>query len=207
MRPALLILLLLWLLGGSVGAQDDAWSIVERFRGNLEAAGPFSARFVQHFVPEGFSTPETEAGRMALSLPECLRWDYDDPFPKSFILCGDVFHYWNPGDTEGHREEIEARDQPGLDILLLDIAELRSRYSIVASEKSAQQVEIVLRPLASNELASEATLVLDASLNRLLGLQYLDLDGNRTSFEISDYRSGLEVGTFNPPEEVIWLED
>ena len=170
--PALLALLLLCSQGGSVGAQADAWSFVERFRGNLEAAGPFSARFVQHFLPEGFSTPETESGRMFLSLPECLRWDYDDPFPKSFILCGDVFHYWHPGDSEGHREEIEARDQPGLDILLLDMAELRSRYSIVESEKSAEQVEIVLRPLASNEFASEATLVLDASLNRLLVSRY-----------------------------------
>jgi len=204
--PALLALLLLCSHGGTVGAQDDPWSLVERFRGNLEAAGPFSARFVQRFVPEGFSTSETEAGRMALSLPDCLRWDYDDPFPKSFILCGDVFHYWHPGDREGHREEIEARDQPGLDILLLDIAELRSRYSIVESERSAEQVKIVLRPNSANEFASEATLILDASLNRLLGLQYLDLDGNRTSFEIFDYRAGLEAGTFNLPEEVRWLD-
>lgn len=143
---------------------------------------------------------------MALSLPDCLRWDYDDPFPKSFILCGDVFHYWHPGDREGHREEIEARDQPGLDILLLDIAELRSRYSIVESERSAEQVKVVLRPRAANEFASEATLILDASLNRLLGLQYLDLDGNRTSFEIFDYHAGLEAGTFNLPEEVRWLD-
>ena len=185
---------------------EDPWSLVERFRQNLTAESPFRARFEQSYRPEGFSSAEIESGDMVLSLPECLRWDYDDPFPKSFILCGDVFHYWNPGEADGHREEIEAREQPGLDLLLLEVSELRARYSIDRQSRDGEGVAIVLRPRQANEFVAEATLRLDASLSRLLELRYLDPQGNSTSFKISDYRPGLEPGTFNPPEDVIWVE-
>lgn len=196
----------------AVGAEDP-WALVERFRSNLVAESPFRARFTQSYRPEGFSSAEIESGEMMLSLPECLRWDYDDPFPKSFILCGDVFHYWNPGETEGHRDEIEAREQPGLDLLLLDVAELRARYSIDRESYSVDResgleegVAIVLRPLEANEFVAEATLRLDASLSRLLELRYVDPQGNTTSFTITDYRPGIEPGTFNPPENMVWVE-
>jgi len=186
---------------------EDAWLILERFRESLELQSPFSAHFLQSFTPEGFSSAETEGGTMSMSLPECLRWDYDEPFPKSFILCGDVFHYWNPGDPKGHREEIEAREQPGLDLLLLGTADLRERYSIAASVRLAESIEIVLLPLEENEYASSATLLLDSDGERLLELRYVDPDGNRTTFAISDYRAGLDSGTFNPPLDVIFEED
>ncbi len=144
------------LLGTTPLEAEDAWTVIERFRSQLEVRSPFSARFDQTYLPDGFSTGETEGGRFSLSLPECLRWDYDDPYPKSFILCGDVFHYWNADEPQGHREEIDALSQPGLD---------------------------------------------------LVELSYVDEVGNRTTFRISDYRGGLEHGTFNPPEDVEWVEN
>ena len=144
---------------------------------------------------------------MTLALPECLRWDYDDPFPKSFILCGDVFHYWNADEPEGHREKINALGQPGLDLLLLDFSELRQRYLAEPVVEGEGSLEIVLKPVEPNELAVEATLVLESSGLDLIELSYVDEVGNRTTFRISDYRGGLEHGTFNPPEDVQWVEN
>ncbi len=186
---------------------EDAWTVIERFRSHLEDRSPFSAKFDQTYLPEGFSTGETESGRFSLSLPECLRWDYDDPFPKSFILCGDVFHYWNADERDGHSEEIDALSQPGLDLLLLDFSELRQRYLAESVVEREGSLEIVLKPVEPNELAVEATLVLESPELDLIELSYVDEVGNRTTFRISDYREGLEHGTFNPPEDVEWVEN
>ena len=186
---------------------DDAtWQSIETFRKNLAKRSPFTASFVQTYLPEGFSTGEKEAGRMFLHLPDCLRWDYGEPYPKSFILCGDVIHYWNGGETEGHVEQIEAKREPGLDLLLVGVDELKRRYS-ATSKKSAQGVAITLRPTEKSEFVTEATLEVDAKLDRLLALRYVDPEGNRTEFLLSDYQAGVKTGTFNPPKGMKWLDE
>jgi outer membrane lipoprotein carrier protein len=212
-RIALLLVLALLAAPGSRAAaadppkgDDSAWQSIETFRQNLAKRSPFSAKFVQTYLPEGFSSGEQESGRMALHLPDCLRWDYDEPYPKSFILCGNVIHYWNGGDTEGHVEEIEAEREPGLDLLLVPVAELQRRYT-ASSKRTAQGVAVTLRPSAANEFVAEATLEIDAKLDRLLALRYLDPEGNKTEFAISDYQSGTKTGTFNPPRDIKWLDE
>jgi hypothetical protein len=185
---------------------DPAWQSIETFRQNLAKRSPFNASFVQTYLPEGFSTGEKESGRMALSLPECLRWDYGEPYPKSFILCGNVIHYWNEGETEGHVEEIEARREPGLDLLLVPVEELRRRYT-ATSRRTAQGVAVTLKPTEPNEFVTEATLEIDAKLDRLRVLRYVDPEGNRTDFAIDDYREGVASGTFNPPTGIKWLDE
>ena len=72
--------------------------------------------------------------------------------------------------------------------------------------RSSHSIEIVLRPMVPNEFAVQASLVLASELFDLLELSYLDDADNRTVFSITDYSSGLEHGTFNPPEDVAWVE-
>jgi outer membrane lipoprotein-sorting protein len=193
-------------IGSPAGAEDSPWQSIETFRKNLARRSPFTAAFVQTYLPEGFSTGEKETGRMALHLPECLRWDYGEPYPKSFILCGDVIHYWNGGEKEGHIEEIEAKREPGLDLLLVPVEELQRRYSATA-KRTAQGMTLTLRPTEPNEFVTEATLEIDAKLDRLRVLRYVDPEGNRTEFAISDYQAGIKNGTFNPPRDIKWLDE
>jgi len=184
----------------------EPWRAIETFRGNLERMSPFTAKFVQTYLPEGFSTGEQESGRMALHLPTCLRWDYGEPYPKSFILCGDVIHYWNPGESEGQVDEIEADREPGLDLLLVGVDELQRRYTATL-ERSSTAVTIMLRPTTLNDFVAEATLEISLDLAELRALRYRDPEGNRTEFRISDYQSGVTAGTFNYPKDIEWLDD
>jgi len=72
----------------AVGAAEiDPWSVLSGVRESLVAAGPTGAEFSQVYVPAGFTSGEKEAGKLALALPDCLRWDYVAPYPKSFLLC------------------------------------------------------------------------------------------------------------------------
>jgi hypothetical protein len=48
---------------------------------------------------------------------------------------------------------------------------------------------------------------MDAKLDRLMVLRYVDPEGNRTEFRISDYEKGVTTGTFNPPKDVTWLDE
>jgi hypothetical protein len=66
---------------------------------------------------------------------------------------------------------------------------------------------VTLRPTTANEFVTEATLEIDSKLDRLRALRYVDPEGNRTEFAISDYQAGVESGTFNPPKDIKWLDE
>ena len=96
------------LFAGSSAAQDeiDAWARLEALRDRLEGED-VRADFVQTFLPAGFSAGDEESGILYLAIPECLRWDYQQPYPKTYLVCGQEAFTWNEGETQGRRFLLE----------------------------------------------------------------------------------------------------
>lgn len=187
-----------------VAAQEtDPWALLQKVRQSLVDAGPTGASFTQTYVPAGFSSGEQESGRLALALPDCLRWDYREPYPKSFLLCGGVAHSWNPDDKAGRRYRIDRRNEPGLDLLLLGVDALKSRYKATARTVDGK-VEISLDPKTKVAELADATLVVDPASLRLVRVAYHDQEKNLTRFEIKDYRDLPQEGQFSPPRTIRW---
>src|SRR5947208_2649286 len=135
-RPHLLLAALALAALPAFAQEADPWTTLKNVRLSLVEAGPTGADFTQTFTAAGFSSGDKESGHLALSLPDCMRWDYTNPFPKSFLLCGGTVHAWNEGDPTGHRYRVDRKNEPGLDLLLLGVDELKSRY-----QASAKPVE------------------------------------------------------------------
>ncbi len=192
----------------------SAWTLIESVRAGLAADGRLQADFTQTYTPAGFTTGESDHGRLALELPDCLRWDYTGEEKKSFLLCGRDAYNWSEGEIEGRHQRIESRDEPGLDLLLLPLDHLRQRYDATVTNRPEGAV-IALTP---RERAGEkkspgqrsplaAELVLDASGKRLVSLSYTDREGNRTRFAIDGYRVLQDASLFLPPAALRWRED
>jgi len=206
---------------GGKGAAVSPWEVLDGARESLAAAGAEQADFVQTYLPAGFSSGEEEGGRVALRLPDCLRWDYDEPFPKSFLLCGDRVWSWNPKDKRGQTGAVDRESQPGLDLLLLPVEQLNERYRATAavgggddgngqSGASKGRVTVHLEPLADLPESpvtvdlTEATLVVDTATERLVELSYKDREGNRTRFVLSHYRPLEDQTLFKAPQGITW---
>ncbi|MEO6191416.1 MAG: outer membrane lipoprotein carrier protein LolA [Thermoanaerobaculia bacterium] len=207
-RPSFLLLAALALLPLGAAAQDaDPWMTLKNVRQSLVDAGPTGANFVQTFTAAGFSSGDQESGRLALSLPDCMRWDYTTPFPKSFLLCGGTVHAWNEGDQTGHRYRVDRKKEPGLDLLLLGVDELKSRYQATARAVADSKVEIALTPKKKDiaEL-TDATLTVDPASRRVVAVAYHDREGNLTRFEITGYQDLARQGSFSPPGNLRWVD-
>lgn len=212
-RPALLSVLA-WgsalavsFLGVSPVAAEDPWEALEAVRRDLGDAGPTQAEFRQTYLPAGFSSGESESGRMALDLPRCLRWDYREPYAKSYLLCDNTAWAWAEGDPAGQRQELEPRREPGLDLLLLGTEDLRQRYRADArteGEGADARLRLELEPLVPSAQLRRAVLVIDTGSRRLRRLETEDAEGNRTAFDIDAYAPLEEGVSFTPPEELEW---
>jgi outer membrane lipoprotein-sorting protein len=185
---------------------SDPWSWLARVRRSLVEAGPTSATFLQTYVPAGFTSGEKENGSLALHLPDCLRWDYQDPYPKGFLLCGDMVHAWNPEDHTGRRYRIDRKNEPGLDLLLLGVDDLKARYSAVTRSVANGQVEIALSPKGKAGGLTDASLAIDPATLRVVEVSYHDREGNLTRFQIGSYRQLSQPGHFSPPSDIKWEE-
>lgn len=206
MRKSIFFLCLLSLVPLTAAAQNDPWAMLAGVRQSLVEAGPTEASFTQTYIPAGFSSGEKETGRMSLSLPDCLRWDYQDPYPKSFLLCGGVAHAWNPEDKSGRRYRIDRRNEPGLDLLLLGVDDLKTRYQATMKSVESGWIEVKLSPKEKMAELADAALTVDPAKRRLVAVSYHDREGNLTRFEIKDYRDLSRRGHFSPPTGIRWEE-
>src|SRR4029077_19264540 len=152
--------LLLALTAAGVCAQEaaDPWATLQGVRKSLVEAGPTGAAFVQTYVPAGFNSGDQESGTLALALPDCLRWDYLKPYPKSFLLCGGVAHSWNPEDKTGRRYQVDRKNEPGLDLLLLGVEDLKRRYTATTRPADGGRIQITLSPRQKVEELADAIL-------------------------------------------------
>lgn len=190
----------------AAAAASDPWSWLTRVRRRLVDAGPTAASFSQIYVPAGFTAGEKESGSLSLHLPDCLRWDYQDPYPKGFLLCGELVHAWNPEDHTGRRYHVDRKNEPGLDLLLLGVDDLEARYNAVIRSLPNGRLEIALSPKGKSGELSDAALTIDPATLHLVEVSYHDREGNLTRFQLGDYRPLSRPGQFSPPADVRWEE-
>lgn len=203
---ACLSLALLALGGVADAGADEPWGLLERVRDELTRS-PRQADFVQSYIPAGFSSGEQEEGRIFIALPDCVRWDYQSPYAKSFLLCEETVWTWNEGETSGRRQQLVADEQQGLDLLRLSVEALRGRYRASLETSVGGELEVLLSSLTPNDALRDASFLIDADSNLLIGLSYHDLEGNLTRFEISGYGPLGEGTVFAPPAEIEWLAE
>ncbi|MDQ1349060.1 MAG: outer rane lipoprotein carrier protein [Acidobacteriota bacterium] len=192
--------------GSAKTVQIDPWQALTELRLHLAASGALVAAFRQSFVPAGFATGDEETGRVALALPDCLRWDYAEPYPKSYLLCGSRLHTWVTGEPQGERLHVEAREEAGLDLLLLPVELLKARYSAVARQAGAGAITVDLQPFAADSRIAHAELLFDPAAQRPTALAYRDRDGNLSTFRFGTFDLLDDDTLFTPPSNLIWKE-
>jgi len=209
-RALVLSALLLWqgLASPAATAQEtsqtEAWAALASTRQAMKGAA-FEARFVQTFVPAGFSQGERESGTISLQLPTCLRWDYETPYARSYLICGQTLHTWNPGEASGRVHSLGSGDESGLDLLRQDIDKLKLRYLARIEHSQGSLATILLVPMTPDAQLARATFTVDTGLGRFTRLSYVDRDGNLSTFEISGYRPLMQGEAFEPPAELEWI--
>lgn len=210
-QRALLLLVLPLVVGlalpSAAPADESPWQLLGELRTALEEAGPITAQFEQTYVPAGFSSGDTERGHLSLWLPRCLRWNYEEPQPKSFLLCDDQVWQWTELEDGGRRYTIDPTEEVGLDLLLVEVDRLRERYVAESTRRDdgTYTIALALPPAAESKFSAE--IHFDPVSRRVVGLETLDEEGNRTRFALSDYQPLSHTALFQPPGDREWTED
>ena len=205
-RAILTVLAAAWLVPATASAVSP-WELLEKLREDLQRSGPVTGKFEQTYIPAGFQEGDKESGFLSIWLPDCLRWNYEQPQAKSFLLCGDEVHFWSEGEAGGRHYRIEPEEEPGLDLLLVEVSKLKERYVAGNEKLSDGTYEITLALPPDVERPFSASIRLEPVSMRVVGMEYTDEEGNLTRFEISDYQQLRHTALFKPPQDIEWTEE
>lgn len=70
---------------------------VQRF---YEKTSDYSADFQQVYRYQGSARRQVSSGTMQVKKPGLMRWDYDKPYPKHFVLDGKALYLYDPEDKQ-----------------------------------------------------------------------------------------------------------
>lgn len=207
-RGMLVLALFAAILAAPAQAQEGSpWELLETLRNGLQEAGPMTAEFVQTYVPAGFKSGDEERGHLSIWLPDCLRWSYTEPAIKHFLVCQREVYFWNEDEPGGRRSKIRPEEEPGLDLLLVQVPTLRERYIAQSEKLEDGGYRITLAVPSEKDGRFSAEIRLDPSWKRVLELEYTDDEGNLTRFQLSNYQALRHTALFRPPEGIEWTEE
>lgn len=163
------------------------------------------AAFTQRFTPKGFKTSQVESGTVTFGTLPMMRWTYSRPEEKVFVFDGRQSWFYVPADKQVTISAIDEQRKSELPFLLLGDAEARDRHFIVRETSSRGMITIVLQPRSASALIRTATLAISQGTHLIQRLEYTDREGNRTTFDFTDYRkraAGADAFRFTPPPGV-----
>ncbi len=82
-------------------AQDSSEALIQRVDEHYNRLASLRARYTEHYA--GMGLDRTESGTLLLKKPGRMRWNYDQPAGKVFILDGKFAWFYTPGDPQVQR--------------------------------------------------------------------------------------------------------
>ena len=100
MLKRILILAVVLAASGITVAQDTD-ALLNRVDQHYNRLTSLRARYTEHYA--GMGLDRTESGTLLLKKPGRMRWSYDQPEGKLFVLDGKFAWFYNPGDAQVQR--------------------------------------------------------------------------------------------------------
>ncbi len=181
-----------------------AASLARKVDAHYNHLSSLEARYTERYT--GMGQDRTETGTLTLRKPGRMRWAYDSPHGKLFLLDGKSAVFYTPGDPQAQRLPAKQLDdlRSPLRFLLghtelakeldhLTITTVQNGYTLSGTPKGKQQR---LRSLA---LTVDATGAIHA-------MRLEEVDGAATTFIFTDMRENIPTReadfTFTPPPGV-----
>lgn len=189
-------------------AQSGApWSdsaIVRRVNDHYNHLRSLRSRYTERYI--GVGTNRTETGTLLLKKPGKMRWIYDRPPGKVFVLDGKFGWSYAPGDAQVQRVSAKRLDDLRSPLrLLLGHTQLQSELESLRVTGEKNGFRITGMPRGMGQRVKELSLEVDSS-GQIQSIQIEEIDGSTTLFSFKDNEENVSFPTaefdFTPPPGV-----
>ena len=162
------------------------------------------ARYTEHYTGMGLNRSET--GTLLLRKPGRMRWAYDSPAGKLFILDGKFAWFYTPGDAQAQRLPAKQMDDLRTPLrFLLGHTELEKELENISVAPVPAGYRIAGIPKGMQDRIKELSLTVTPD-GLITQMRLEELDGAVTQFDFTGQQENAPTNpadfTFTPPPGV-----
>jgi len=166
------------------------------------------ARYTEHYM--GMGLDRTESGTLLLKKPGRMRWSYDQPEGKVFVLDGKFAWFYTPGDAQAQRLPAKQLDDLRSPLrFLLGRTQLKKELGSLAITNDTHGIHIAGVPLGMEQRVRRLTLDV-TSAGEIQHMKIEEIDGATTEFVFTQVKENIPTReadfVFSPPVGVTVVE-
>ncbi len=185
-------------------AQTNPDAIVQKVDDHYNRLSSLKTRYTEHY--NGMGLDRTESGTLLLKKPGRMRWSYDQPAGKVFVLDGKFAWFYTPGDAQVQR--IPARQLDDLRSplrFLLGHTQLRKELDNLTVVQEGDGFRITGIPKGMQQRIKELSLWVNGS-GVIQKMKIEEIDGSLTEFAFASVEENIPAKDtdflFKAPEGV-----
>jgi outer membrane lipoprotein carrier protein len=200
-----LLVLVAFAMAGGAGAQTpSATALAAKVDAHYNHLHSLTAHFTERY--RGMGIDRTETGTLTLSKPGRMRWTYDAPSGKIFVLDGKFAVSYTPGDSQALRTPAKQLDDLRSPLrFLLGHTEIAKELDGLTLTLVSGGYTLSGVPKGMQQTVQSIGITVDAS-GQITGMRIVQTDGAETIFAFSDIRENVATPDsefqFDPPPGV-----
>ena len=197
-----LTLLFSALLLPACSVAQDADSLLRKVDDHYNRLASLRARYTERYL--GMGLDRTESGTLLLKKPGRMRWSYDQPAGKLFVLDGKFAWFYTPGDDQVQRVPAKQLDDLRSPLrFLLGHTQLKKELGSLTVTQDSHGIHIAGVPIGMEQRIK--TLTLDVtSAGSIQHMRLEELDGAVTEFSFTQVEENVPARdsdfVFIPPK-------
>jgi len=192
----------------SLVAQQSPDAIVQKVDDHYNRLSSLKTRYTEHY--NGMGLDRAESGTLLLKKPGRMRWSYDQPAGKVFVLDGKNAWFYTPGDTQAQRIPAKQLDDLRSPLrFLLGHTQLRKELDSLTVAQQGDGFRIAGIPKGMQQRIKELSLWVHGS-GVIQKMKIEEIDGSVTEFAFSSIEENIPTKDtdflFKAPEGVAIIE-
>ena len=184
--------------------QAHAQDLVRHVDDHYNHLRSLRAHYTEHYT--GMGMDRTESGTLTLRKPGLMRWSYDAPNGKLFVLDGRYAWFYTPGDAQVSRAPAKQLDDMRSPLrLLLGHTQLAKELDNLTTAPDGANFRISGVPKGMTQRVRLLTLTV-TSTGAIARMKLEETDGATTEFNFTQMEEDIPLPasdfTFTPPHGV-----
>ncbi|MBS1150680.1 MAG: outer membrane protein LolA [Myxococcaceae bacterium] len=179
-------------------------ALVDRVQAFYEKTNDFTAEFKQDYTYQAFKRTQSSSGKVTYARPAQMRWDYQQPSPRTFVLSKDRVTMLDPEAMTLTTSSIATSQLSASVTFLWGQGKLADEFSIAKKDcKDCKGTLLELTPLKPDPRFQKVLLEVDPKSATVLKSTVIDPDGsqNAITFGPMQLNTGVDPSKFKlvPP--------
>lgn len=178
----------------------DVKALVDRVQGFYEKTQDFNAEFKQDYAYKAFKRTQTSSGKVIFRKPQgptpaLMRWEYEKPSPRTFVLAGDRVLAYDPEAKLVTAAAISTNQLSASVTFLFGVGKLADEFAIAkkACPKCAGTTLLEMTPLVVDPRFKRILLEVDDKTAMVIKSTVIDPDGSENAISFINLTTNVGV--------------